>query len=75
MIAKEPVLTASSVLALVGGLLGYLTSSGVLSATQASTLTQVCSTVVPFVLPLVAGWVARSKVTPVVQAPPNASKE
>lgn len=74
MIAKEPVLTVSSVLALVGGVLGYLTSSGVLSATQASAVTQVCSTVVPLVLPLVAGWVARSKVTPVQAPPPAAPK-
>jgi hypothetical protein len=65
---KEPVLTAASVLAVVGALLGYLVSAGVLSDTQASAMTQLFAVLVPFALPLLAGVWARKRVTPVQKA-------
>jgi hypothetical protein len=62
---NEPVLTASAVLAVLGAVLGFLTAHGVISDTDASTLTQVLAVVVPLMLPLVVGWWARRRVTPV----------
>jgi hypothetical protein len=68
VISKEPVLTATSVLAVIGAVLGYLVSAGVLSDTQASSMTQLFAVLVPLVLPLLAGLWARRKVTPVPKA-------
>lgn len=68
MISKvkaEPVLSASGVLAVLGALLGFATAHGWLSETQASGVTQLLAVVVPLVLPLVVGWVARKFVSPV----------
>ena len=67
---NEPVLTVATILALLGAVLGFLTAHGIISNTQASAMTQVFAVIVPLVLPLLAGWVARQKVTPVAKANP-----
>jgi lysylphosphatidylglycerol synthetase-like protein (DUF2156 family) len=70
-VSNEPVLTAAGVTAVLGGVLGFLVAHGILSNTQASSVTQVLAVVVPLVLPLVLGWIARSKVTPTANIPPS----
>jgi hypothetical protein len=70
-VQNEPVLTAAGVTAVLGGVLGFLVAHGIISNTQASSVTQVLAVVVPLVLPLVLGWIARSKVTPTVNIPPS----
>lgn len=63
--------TASSALAVIGGALGWAVSHGLITATQASGWTQLASTVVPFVLPLIVGWVTRRYTSPAKpQGPP-----
>lgn len=64
---SEPVLTASVVLAVIGGVLGFLTAHGVISSTDASAWTQLAAILVPVVLPIAAGLWARRKVTPVAK--------
>lgn len=63
-VKQEPVVTAASVLAVIGAGLGYATSHGLLTETQASGWTQLAATVVPFALPLVVGWVTRHYTSP-----------
>ena len=69
-VAKEPVLTASVALAIIGAVLGYLVTAGVISATQASAMTQLAATLVPLLLPLITGLIVRRKVTPVAKQQP-----
>ncbi len=63
-VKQEPVVTASSALAVIGAGLGYATSHGLITQTQASGWTQLAATVVPFALPLVVGWVTRHYTSP-----------
>jgi len=63
-VQQEPVVTAASVLAVVGGALGYAVSHGLITETQASGWTQLAATVVPVVLPLVVGWITRMHTSP-----------
>jgi hypothetical protein len=63
-VKQEPVVTASSVLAVIGAGLGYATSHGLITETQASGWTQLAATVVPFALPLVVGAVTRRYTSP-----------
>lgn len=69
-VKQEPVITASSALAVVGAGLGYATSHGLITETQASGWTQLAATVVPFALPLVVGWVTRHYTSPAQPTPP-----
>ena len=64
---NEPVLTASAVVAVIGAVLGYLTTAGIISSTDASAWTQIAAVAVPIILPLAAGMWARRKVTPTKQ--------
>jgi hypothetical protein len=70
-VSNEPVLTAAGVTALLGGVLGFLVAHGIISNTDASTMTQVLAVVVPLVLPLILGWLARQRVTPTANIPPS----
>ena len=63
-VKQEPVVTASSALAVIGAGLGYATSHGLITQTQASGWTQLAATVVPFALPLIVGWVTRHYTSP-----------
>jgi len=63
-VKQEPVITASSALAVIGAGLGYATSHGLITETQASGWTQLATTVVPFVLPLLVGWITRMHTSP-----------
>jgi hypothetical protein len=63
-VKQEPVITASSVLAVIGAGLGYAVSHGLITQTQASGWTQLAATVVPFLLPLVVGAVTRRYTSP-----------
>ena len=70
-VKQEPVITASSALAVLGAGLGYATSHGLITATQASGWTQLAATVVPFALPLVVGWVTRRYTRPAATSIPK----
>ncbi len=70
-VKQEPVITASSALAVIGAGLGYATSHGLLTETQASGWTQLAATVVPFLLPLIVGWVTRHYTSPAQPPPPE----
>jgi hypothetical protein len=63
-VKQEPVVTAASALAVIGGALGYAVSHGLITETQASGWTQLAATVVPVALPLVVGWVTRHYTSP-----------
>jgi hypothetical protein len=71
-VRQEPVVTAASVLAVIGGALGYATSHGLITETQASGWTQLAATAVPFALPLVVGWVTRHYTSPAQPPAPPA---
>lgn len=71
-VGQEPVVTAASVLAVIGGALGYAVSHGLITSTQASGWTQLASTAVPVILPLIVGWVTRMHTTPT--QPPDPPK-
>ena len=71
-VKQEPVVTASSVLAVIGAGLGYATSHGLITQTQASGWTQAAATVVPFLLPLIVGAVTRHYTSPAEPPKPPA---
>jgi len=70
-VKQEPVVTASSVLAVIGAGLGYATSHGLISESQAAGWTQLAATVIPFVLPLIVGAVTRRYTRPAATSIPK----
>jgi len=67
LISYEPVLTSAVVKAVVGAVLAFLVTHGVITSTQASGLTQTVVTVVVPGATLAFAWVVRKFVTPVAK--------
>ena len=67
--AREPALVASAAGAIVAYVLGLLVTHGVLTATQASAVTQQVAPMVASLLVMGLGALIRTRVTPVVKAP------
>lgn len=59
-VKQEPVLVASSTAGLVAGGTGFAATAG----TSVPAWAQIAATVVPLLLPLITGWLARRRVTP-----------
>ena len=60
----EPVITIAGVTSVVFAVLGFLVAHGYLSNAQENTYEQILTTVIPFLIPLIAGLFARAIVWP-----------
>jgi len=67
-VQQEPVLAAASTAGLAGGGVGYAATS----TASAAGWVQILATLLPVLLPLLTGWLARRKVTPTANVPPLA---